>query len=197
MPNFLPGKIVKEFTTKKGHAAQIMYPKWELLDQTIEYVNHLSAEDTFVSLSGEQMTRESEAKFLARAFIEMELQEAVFLLVLIDGKVAGLCQVEQVKELKKRSLHVGKFGIGISQEFRGEGLGYELAHATIAEAARMIPGLRTVVLGCFASNAPAMALYKKLGFTETGRTPDEILHRGQYVDHVQMTLQLASFMASR
>jgi RimJ/RimL family protein N-acetyltransferase len=188
MSYFHPGKIVKEFTTKKGHTAQLIYPKWELVDQVMDYINTLSAEDTFVSFSGEEMTLKDEAEFLAHTFVSMELGEAQFLFCIVDGKFAGICGIEQMKELRKRSKHVGSFGLSIAKEFRGEGLGYELAYATIVEATKQMRDLKIVVLSCFSSNVAALALYKKLGFEETGRKPKSLHYKGEYIDEVQMTL---------
>lgn len=55
---FQPGKIVKTFTSKSGKKIVIRYPQWKDLNQLTEYINKLSAEDTFTTFSGEKITKE-------------------------------------------------------------------------------------------------------------------------------------------
>lgn len=186
MSHFIPGKVVKEFTTKKGKSAQLIYPKWEVVDQLLMYINALSAEDTYVSFSGEQLNLKEEASFLANVFVQMELAQAIYLFCLVDGKVVGICGIEPVPEFRHRSKHVGAFGLSIAKEYRGEGLGYELANQTLLEAAQFIKDLEIVILTCFANNIPALTLYEKLGFVKTGQTLKMLQWHDQYIDQVQM-----------
>ncbi len=190
MSYFLPGKVVKEVSTKKGRTAQLIYPRWELVDQAHRYINELSAEDTFISFSGEELSLKDEAQFLASIFVKMEMREAVFLFCVVDEKLVGICGVEQVTELRLRSKHIGSFGLSIGKEYRGEGLGYELAKTTIEEAGKNIQDLQLILLKCFANNPPALALYKKLGFVQTGQTPSALFYKGEYVDEVEMVKKL-------
>lgn len=192
MSHFVPGKVVKSFTSKKGRSVELMYPKWEVVDQAQSYINALSKEDTFVSFSGEQLTLKEEAEFLAQVFVWMELQQAMYLFCMVDGQLAGICGIEQLPALRKRGKHVGTFGLSIGQEYRGDGLGFALAQRTIREAEKYIPGMKMVILTCFANNVPALALYKKLGFCETGRRVGGLLYRGEFIDEVDMTLALPS-----
>jgi len=57
-------------------------------------------------------------------------------------KLVGLTNVDRNKSDRKRSLHVGTFGISVEKEFRGEGIGYELGKTIIEEAKKKIPGLK-------------------------------------------------------
>jgi RimJ/RimL family protein N-acetyltransferase len=87
---------------------------------------------------------------------------------------------------RRRSYHVGVFGITIAKEFRGEGIGEELAKVTIAEAIQTIPGLTLLRLQMYSPNTVASHLYEKLGFTEYGILPGGVWYRGGYVDEVVM-----------
>jgi hypothetical protein len=49
MSNFIPGKVIKTFITKKDTEVTIRYPKWEDLDEMTRYINEISKEDTFVT----------------------------------------------------------------------------------------------------------------------------------------------------
>ncbi|PWU22710.1 hypothetical protein C5B42_05270 [Candidatus Cerribacteria bacterium 'Amazon FNV 2010 28 9'] len=192
MSHFIPGKIIKEFTTKSGKHAIIRYPKWEDLDAMLEHINTVSKENTFITFSGEQETLESESKYLASEFESIEEGNACKLFCFVEEKFAGVCDVHRVLMNKKRSLHVGTLGLVISKEFRGDGIGAILMQTTIDEAIQQIKGLRLIQLSCFAANTPALNLYRKLGFAEVGRIPQKLLHKGEYIDEVWMTKTVAS-----
>ncbi len=58
------------------------------------------------------------------------------------------------------------FWIGVDESFRRRGLGSEILHAVEAEAGRL--GATQVGLHVFAKNAPARALYERIGFQAAG-----------------------------
>jgi RimJ/RimL family protein N-acetyltransferase len=188
--SFIPGTLIKTFLTKDGKEAQLIYPKWELLDQLLKYINTLSAENTYIRFSGESISLKDEAKYLASVFFSMELKEKMYLYCLVEGELVGVCEVGKIPELKHRGTHMARLGISVAQPYRGQGIGEELAKTTIAEAQRTLEGLRTVILECFSINTTALALYKKLGFIEVGRIPGYLKHDEAYIDEVQMVLNL-------
>jgi len=51
-------------------------------------------------------------------------------------------------------------------------------------------GIRKLTLGVFASNTPAVALYRKLGFAQEGRSRGQVILRGRPVDELLMALWL-------
>lgn len=63
--------------------------------------------------------------------------------------------------------------IGTLAGFRGRGLGGFVTRQAIASAAALEPG--TPYLGVFSGNAPAIALYERLGFRSVGESPDLLL----------------------
>jgi RimJ/RimL family protein N-acetyltransferase len=87
------------------------------------------------------------------------------------------------------SLHRAQLGVGLERPYRGQGWGRKLVQTSIAWA-RMQPELAWIDLGYFEGNAPAAALYSKLGFVETGRVRDLFRVDGLSIDDVQMTLAL-------
>jgi RimJ/RimL family protein N-acetyltransferase len=167
-----------------------MYPKWEQLPQLLDYINTLSAENTFILFSGEQISLHDEAQYLASIFVSMELKQKVYVYCEVGNQLVAVCEVGKVPELKARGQHVAKFGITVAKEFRGEGIGYELASTAIEQAKITLDGLKLIKLECFATNTAAINLYQKLGFVEVGRLPGFLKHGDQYIDEVQMTLQM-------
>jgi RimJ/RimL family protein N-acetyltransferase len=86
-------------------------------------------------------------------------------------------------------LHRCEVGLGILRAHHRRGLGLALMETALAWA-REQPGLAWVDLGVFADNAPARALYARLGFVETSRTIDRFRIDGASIEDVQMTLRL-------
>lgn len=190
MPKFIPGQTIKTAVTKKGRTVTFTYPKWEDVKQMTEYINELSKEDTFIGYSGEINTLQDEAKYLSSLFPKIENGDAVVVHAFINGKLAGRCDIFRNLELKKRERHIGTLGLTLKKDYRGEGLGELILKTTIEEAKKMIEGLRIIRLGVFGNNHIAQSLYKKIGFKETGRTPGGILYKGEYVDHIDMHLNV-------
>ena len=89
---------------------------------------------------------------------------------------------------RKRLEHNGMLGISVRREFRGRGVGEALLSALL-DWARANPLIEKVSLAVFADNAPAIALYRKLGFKEEGRREREIkFGEGQYKDDLLMAV---------
>ena len=85
--------------------------------------------------------------------------------------------------------HRAMLSIGLLPEARCQGHGRRMMDMAIRWAADQ-PSLSWIVLGVFAGNHAAHALYKKLGFEEHGRIPDRFRIHGQSIDDVDMLLDL-------
>ncbi len=85
MKTSTPGIIVHEFITKNGQQAVIRYPQFSDVEAITEYANILSTEDTYVTLSGEQLSLEEEQKYLEDEFHKIEDGDGVMLICTVDG----------------------------------------------------------------------------------------------------------------
>lgn len=93
--------------------------------------------------------------------------------------------------LVSSALHRAELSLGIEAPFRGKGAGRALVETALAWAREA--GLVFVDLRVFAANAPARALYDKLGFREIGTIQDAYRMRdGTKVDDVLMTIRLGA-----
>ena len=128
---------------------------------------------------------EQEARFLAE---KTESPDEVELIAVVDGAVAGTAGIEKVgKKYKVR--HRAELGISILKEYWGLGLGKALVTACI-ECAKEA-GYAQLELNAVAENERALALYRKLGFTEYGRDPMGFNSRlSGYQELVYMRLEL-------
>ncbi len=123
---------------------------------------------------------ESTRKFIAQVLAKGWSQ----FYALHEGKVVGWCDV--VRDERPGRTHVGRLGIEILPEYRGQKIGARLLAATIADAFEK--GLTRIELEVFAANARALALYKKFGFVEEGRKRHAHCLDGAYEDSICMVL---------
>ncbi len=84
--------------------------------------------------------------------------------------------------------HRATLGIGIERPWRRAGWGRQLMETASVWAHDQ--GLAWIDLGVFAENAPARALYTRLGYVEVGRTADRFRIDGKQVDDISMVLRL-------
>lgn len=85
-----------------------------------------------------------------------------------------------------RLSHTGSFGMMIDKDFRDKGIG-KLLIKGLLDWAESNPLIEKVSLGVFSTNERAIALYKKMGFTEEGRKIKEFkMDNGEYVDDILM-----------
>ncbi len=185
----MSAKVV-EFLTKSGKQALIRAVTPSDTASMMTYINELSSEDTYITFSGEQLSFEEEEKYLLSCEKETEAGNMIKLACEVAGQIVGVCDIRRELTRKKRGYHIGIVGLTVNKHFRGDGIGKMLLQQTMSQAQEAIPGLRILLLYCFETNIPALRLYTKLGFQETGRIPQGTLYKGEYIDEIQMCLQL-------
>jgi ribosomal protein S18 acetylase RimI-like enzyme len=107
-----------------------------------------------------------------------------FVAVSRDGEVVGWSDVTPMS--RPTQAHRGVFGVGLLQQFRGQGIGTKLTKKAIA-AARAF-GLHRVELTVREHNTGAIGLYKKQGFEIEGVQRDAVLVDGVYENVVCMAV---------
>ena len=156
----------------------------------IEYLNLISAETHFLTRWPEEAARdyspEKETGFLqAIAHAPNRM-----MLTLFDaaGRVAGNAGLHPHAPTEKER-HRADLGVALIRDYWHLGLGSLLLDRAILEARRM--GYEQLELSVFSGNARALALYRRKGFLECGRTPKAFkLRDGSYEDDVLMYLPL-------
>lgn len=117
---------------------------------------------------------------------QLHRPDAINLLALDGPRIVG--GIHFAAHDRQRMRHHGHFGLGVRSTHRGLGLGRALL-VTLLDWAAAHPTIEKVCLGCFADNAPALALYRSLGFREESRRMAEFRDEsGRYFDDVQMFL---------
>jgi RimJ/RimL family protein N-acetyltransferase len=121
-----------------------------------------------------------------RAFVRALIAGAGVQFLAIDesDSVIGWCDI--FRNPQEGFRHRGQLGMGVLPQARGRGLGGRLAAAAIEQA--WSERLERVELDVFASNAPAIKLYRKLGFNVEGVKRRARKLDGSYDDIVLMAL---------
>ncbi len=165
--------IVKEFeyTLKDGRKALIRSPREEDIPGILEYLYVTACETEFVLRYPEECDRYTPE-------MEKELFERVnaadnetMLLCMVDGKVAGCCQISWSRGMKTK--HRASVAIALVKDIWGQGVGTRLFQELIRIAEENADILQ-IELDFVEGNARARALYEKLGFRITGVKPNAI-----------------------
>jgi ribosomal protein S18 acetylase RimI-like enzyme len=120
-----------------------------------------------------------------RAFVLDNLKRGHPQFVAISaGEVVGWCDVTPMS--RPSQAHRGVFGVGLLQQFRGQGIGTRLIQSALA-AARAF-GLHRVELTVREHNTGAIELYRKEGFEIEGLQRDAVLVDGVYENVVCMAV---------
>lgn len=106
-----------------------------------------------------------ESQFLKE---KSESRNEIQIVAVVDNVVVGTAGINAIGA-KYKVRHRAEFGISITKEFWGLGIGQALTTACI-ECARAA-GYIQLELNVVADNVRALSMYKKAGFVEYGRNP--------------------------
>ena len=179
----MEGKVIFEGKTERDNDIVVRYPTANDAQAMCDYINKLSSEQTFVRFQGEEVTLEYETKYLQEQLKKLREKKTVQLLVFAKNELIGIAGIDMKDRTES---HEGVFGISVSDDYRGEGIGKKLMQLTLDEATNNISQLRIVSLGVFGGNNLAIEMYKGFGFEEYGRLPKGVFRKGSYDDHVYM-----------
>jgi RimJ/RimL family protein N-acetyltransferase len=103
------------------------------------------------------------------------------------GELIGMTALVRNDLAKTR--HAGSiFGVYTRPDWRGTGVADALLAACVVYAGEL--GLRMVRLGVVTTNASAIRLYQRCGFTVYGVEPEAIQHDGIYYDELLMARRI-------
>lgn len=160
-----------EFKLKDGRNALIRSPKDEDIKGILEYLYISAGETDFILRYPEECgkyTPEGEKALFDR--MNASDNEAM-LVCLVEGKVAGNCQIEWQNGIKTR--HRASVAIALLSEFWNQGIGTRLFQEMI-RIAENNTNIIQMELDFVEGNSRARALYEKMGFRITGVKPNAI-----------------------
>lgn len=114
----------------------------------------------------------------ARNWIERTLPGGASLIATIGGQVVGCVTLERLQGWRALA---GRISMGVHDAWTRQGIGTALLRAIIDVAERLL-GLRRLELMVYADNAPALALYRRHGFSQEGQHSAGALRESQDAD---------------
>lgn len=165
--------IIKDtaFTMKDDRKALLRSPKDEDIQGVLDYLYVSAGETEFILRYPEECgkyTYEGEKALFDR--INASDNEAM-LVCIVDGKVAGNCQIAWKTGIKTR--HRASVAIALLKEFWDLGIGTRMFEEMI-RIAEANENLIQMELEFVEGNTRARALYEKMGFRITGINPNAI-----------------------
>jgi len=176
------------FTLKDGRSALIRCPKDEDVPGMLEYLYTSAGETEFILRYPEEC-----AKYTPdgeRALFERvnAADNEVMLVCIVDGRVAGNCQIAWSRGIKTR--HKASVAIALLKEYWNQGIGTRLFRELIAIAEENEQILQ-MELEFIEGNTRARALYEKTGFRITGMKPNAIrLKDGTLLNEYSMVREI-------
>jgi RimJ/RimL family protein N-acetyltransferase len=173
------GNVVRRKELRDGRVCEIRLVAPEEAQAFVEFMQQLFAESNhFFSRDQADMTVAQ-----AHDFLEAENRKGRVLGAYVDGQLMG--NIDISRQTPARRNHVASFSMGLLNALQRQGIGRALVEEAIAWAKRK-GNIEKVTLYVRSHNAPALALYQKLGFIEEGRRVKEWRVGGEYVDEVLM-----------
>lgn len=169
-------------TLKDGRAALIRSAEPADAEGLIAHVNDVGAERIHIMTETLAKTVDEENELIRR----LDHRRTLFLVATVDRQLIASADIERGRQAK--NAHTASLGISIRKGFRRLGLGKAMMEDLLRWARS--EGVRKVTLGVFATNGPAIALYRGLGFAEEGRLKGQVILDGVPVDELLMALWL-------
>jgi putative acetyltransferase len=107
----------------------------------------------------------------------------ITLVATVAGEVVG--NLGLTRFTRPRRAHVGEIGMGVRDDWQGQGVGSALLEAALDLADNWL-GIRRLELHVHADNDRAIALYRKFGFQPEGTHRAYAIRNGIYVDSLSM-----------
>ena len=176
-------------TVKDRNGREVVLRNAELSDaeDLIKYLKITTKETPYLIREPEEVTLTVEQE---KSFLQSVIDDdrSLLLIATVEGKHVGNCSLMSVGRYK-RYRHRCDVAIALYQEYCGTGIG-SLMLNTVFNVAKE-NGYEQAELEVIADNKNAIELYKKLGFEEYGRFPDNMKYPdGTYADAYWMMKKL-------
>ena len=116
-----------------------------------------------------------------------EQDNSILLVATVDGELVG--NLDIFGNQRQRLFHTGNLGMGIHNDWQNKGIGSELISAAITWA-KNNEYIKLITLDVYATNKPALKLYKKFNFVKTGQIKDFFHQDERYIDKISMVNHL-------
>lgn len=173
----------RQVLLKDGTPCLLRSPAPEDAGRLLQYLKTVCGETDNLTRYPDELTQTEEQE---RQFIQSMARSRrdVMIAAFFQGELIGNASLSPVGEAEKLR-HRATVGLGVLQQYWGLGLGGRLLEAALALAPDL--GYEQVELEVLTSNQRGLALYRRMGFEERGRTPRAFrLRDGGYEDETMM-----------
>jgi GNAT superfamily N-acetyltransferase len=157
------------------------------------FIRHATGEDAHgISAVWEAIVAERDHSAVDRAFSPQEERayieslsprEAVFVAE-VASHIVGFQSLDLWVRYLSSMDHVGQLGTFVLKDWRGQGIGRQLAERTFAFARDN--GYEKLLIWVRGKNPGAQGFYKGIGFVERGRLSRQVRIAGEYDDEILM-----------
>lgn len=172
---------IKIFGDKKITIKELSKKDLKNVEQFRGFVNSLVGEDAQIFIN-KKFSPENEKIWLKGNIESVKKHKAVFLVAENNGMIIGTASINL--DIWRKN-HIGDFAISIRKDYRGIGIGSYLIEKIIKLVKKELKP-KFIRLSVFATNKPAIILYKKYGFKEIARIPKQIKYKGKLIDEIIM-----------
>ena len=172
----------EKFKLKDGRICDIREIHVNDAKDMVEYLKIVNGESDFMNSYPDEitMTAEEEEKMIL-GFNKSDT--TLMLVVEMEGWIIASGTIMRLGKIKMR--HRGNVAVAVLKEFWNLGIGKKILLSLESYAKDL--GLSQIELDYFSGNKRAGALYDKIGFTETGKTPNAIILKdGRAYDSIRM-----------
>lgn len=173
--------ITKIFGDKKITIRELLGYNLKDTKRFLDFINSLIEEKAQL-LWKEKFSLKGERAWLKRQLKEVENNKKVYLVAESNNIIVGSTEVGMGVG---RADHIGTLHIAIRNGYRGMGLGKYLMESIMKLAKRRLK-IKIIKIPVFATNKPAIGLYKSCGFKKVARVPKQIQYKGKLVDEIIM-----------
>jgi len=118
-----------------------------------------------------------------KAIEDIKRRKSLIIVALANERIVGMAHLVKGRFVKNE--HVSELGILVLKDFRRKGIGTSMMKCLMDWAEKQ-SGLNKISLTVFATNKPAIELYKKFGFSVEGVCKKHYRIKGSFVDDVTM-----------
>ena len=171
-----------KFNLKDGRLCEIREIQVNDAADMVEYLKIVMGESDFMNSYPDEitMTAEEEEKMIG-GFNKSDT--TLMLVVEMEGRLIASGTIIRLAKSKMR--HRGNVALAVLKEFWDLGIGKKILLSLEGYAKDL--GLSQIELDYYSGNNRARTLYDKIGFTETGKTPNAIILKdGRAYDSIKM-----------
>lgn len=174
--------VPEEFKLKDGRVCKIREIRVDDAANMVSYLKTVMGESDFMNSYPDEitMTSEEEEKMI-KGFNKSDT--TLMLVVEMEGRLIASGTIIRLSKSKMR--HRGNVAVSVLKEFWNLGIGKKILLSLESYAKDL--GLSQIELDYYSGNNRARTLYDKIGFIETGKTPNAIILKdGRAYDSIKM-----------